>query len=67
MGRKKADDNSENKNARLSVYLTPSLYEDVQDLARLSRVSLADYVAALISADVDDKKEALIKFREIKI
>ena len=65
MGRKATNDNSENKNSRITVYITKTLYDDISDLARLNRKTLASYINNLIEDDVKKYSDRLEKFREL--
>ncbi len=64
-GRKMLGD--EPRTAKISIYLTPSLLADAQDLARLDGIRFADYVYCLIQQDTQNrasKIEALRALRE---
>ncbi len=64
-GRKTYDSSGEKRTEKFTVYLTPTISENVQDIARIKRKSVADYVASLISEDCEREAERIAKFREL--
>ena len=57
---------AEKRTVKLSIYLTPSLYANVKDLANLYGKSITDYIVSLIERDTEAKQEHLIFFREMR-
>lgn len=55
----------EEKNIKLSVYLTPTLDADLKDLARIQRLSTSDYIFRLIERERDRRADALAAFRAL--
>ena len=64
-GRKTYDSSGEKRTVKFTVYLTPTISEDVQDLARIKRKTVADYIASLIYEDCEKEAERIAKFREL--
>lgn len=66
-GRKKFDtENGEKRNQKLMLYLTPSVIEDVRDWCSLKKLTVNNYVTALIEADLRDKQGKLDSFRQLR-
>ena len=65
MGRPRLDPNGAKRKSKLMVYLTESDYADTQDLARLNRTSVANYVAQLIRDDAEINADRLEAFRKL--
>lgn len=66
-GRKKFDTvNGEKRNQKLMLYLTPSVIEDVRDWCSLKKLTVNNYVTALIEADLRDKQNKLNSFRQLR-
>ena len=51
---------------RKSFAIFPSLYEDVQKVAFVNRVSISELIAELLREYVEKNKEALSKYDELK-
>ena len=62
-GRKRIDE--EIRSEKVTVTLTPTVYQDLQDLSHVKRLSVASLVAELITKEAEREKERLEKFRSI--
>ena len=65
-GRKVLDPNGEKRSEKVMLYLTPSLMDDLRDLAYMNRKSIADYVISLIERNNEQKQAKLALFRELQ-
>lgn len=51
---------------KATVYFTPEMYEDGQDLARIDGVTWPEYVVKLVGRDIENRSDKLRAFREIR-
>lgn len=65
-GRKILDPNGEKRTEKVMIYLRPSLYADVKDLANLYGKRITDYIVSLIERDTEAKQEHLSFFQEMR-
>lgn len=65
-GCKVLDPNGEKRSEKVMLYLTPSLMDDLRDLAYMNRKSIADYVISLIERNNEQKQAKLALFRELQ-
>lgn len=65
-GRKVLDPNGEKRSEKVMLYLTPSLMDDLRDLANLYGKSIADYFISLAVRDAQAKQAKLALFRELR-
>ena len=65
-GRKTFDESGEKRSEKFSVYLTPSLLADIRDICSLRGMSVVSYLTELVMADLQDKRDKLEAFRELR-
>lgn len=65
-GRKTLDPKGEKRTEKVMLYLTPTLYTDLHDLASLYGQAMTDYVISLIKRDLEARREKLASFRELR-
>ena len=63
-GRKRSGESL--RSEKLSIYLTPEMYCDAQDLAHLDGKTFTEYVLQLIQSDLTVRSEKLRMFRELR-
>ena len=54
------------KTVKASVYLSPEVYEDAKDLARIDGLSWPEYVMKLLQADRTQRADKLKVFRSLR-
>ena len=57
--------NTENRNKRVQIVLTPSLFDDMQTLTRIKKSSVNNFVYQLIEKAVKENKEDIEKYKKL--
>lgn len=63
-GRKMFGD--EPRTVKISIYITPTLFADAQDLARIDATSFPDYVFSAIQRDADNRRDKINTLRALR-
>ncbi len=65
-GRPRSDKSGEKKEVKISSYVTPQMAADIQDLARLKRITVANFVANILDEYIQPRREKINAFRELQ-